>query len=291
VLAAVACALLLAALVVWGLWSWNARRAEESRAALLVTASRDFQAQLQGAKAEQVEALADGVLRQYGLAADERGRLLEEAAALIAALPREVTPEIERLVEARLRRYYRDLRLDPDEAAELRAYREEQRLAEADVAALKRRLLDRLEPAAGHLRRGKALVERRRFAEAEHEYRRATEIDPGDPLAWGQLGGVLATVNRGDEAFACYQRALELDPRSWLTHYNLAVWHARRGETGGALARIEEALASVPPFPGAERQAVVQALLEEPALAGIRGDPRFADLIASASIARAGGGR
>ena len=180
----VACALLLSAILVWALWSWTARRAEERRAALVVTASREFQERLRGAKATQVEALADGVQRQYGLAIGERSRLLEEAAALIATLPREVTPEIERSLEANLRGVYRDLRFDPEEVAQLRAYREEQLLAEADVAALERRLLDRLEPAADHLRRGKSLVDRRMFAEAEQEYRRATEIDPGDPLSW-----------------------------------------------------------------------------------------------------------
>lgn len=285
---AAAFALLLSAILALGLWSWSARRAEERREALLMTASREFQERLQGAKAAQVEVLADGVQRQHGLVASERNRLLEGAADLIATLPRDITPEIERSLEAHLRGHYRDLRLDPEEAAQLRAYSEEQRLAEADVAALERRLLDRLESSGEHLRRGKRLVERRMFAVAEQEYRRATEIDPGDPLAWAQLGAVLAGLSRSAEAFAAYQRALELDPESWLAHYNLAVWYARNGEVGEALGEIEEALVSVPLRPGAERQAVIQALLEEPALAAVRGDPRFADLIASAPTVEAG---
>jgi tetratricopeptide (TPR) repeat protein len=264
--------------LVWALWSWNARRAEEQRAALVVTAAREFRARLEGARAAQVDAVADEIQEEYDLAGEERARLLEGAAGVIATLPREITSELERSLVGLLRGLYRDLRLDPQEEAQLRAFRVEQRLDEADVAAVERRLLDRLEPAAEHLQLGRTLVERRMFAEAEGEYRQAIEIDPADPLAWAQLGAMLAVLNRSDEAFSCYQRALELDSRSWLTHYNLAVWHARRGEASEALARIEATLTSVPDAVP-ERSAVVQALLEEPAFASLRGDPRFAHLL------------
>lgn len=146
------------------------------------------------------------------------------------------------------------------------------------------------EAAAEHLRRGSSLVEQRDFAAAESEFRRATESDPGDPLAWAQLGAVLALLRRDQEAFTCYQRALDLDPASWLAHYNLAVWHARRGELEKSLARADAALASVPPWAVADRRAVVHALLEEPALASLRADPRFPGLLA-ADDGAAGGER
>lgn len=290
-LLAAGCALLLTALMVWGFWSWTARRTEEHRAALLAAVSQDFHQRLQSVRAEQAEHLADELQGRHGLTDGEREQLLEEAGELIATLPRQVTPEIERSVETELREIYRDIRLDPNEATQLRAFREQQRLTEADVAQIERALLDRLKPAAEHLRWARTLVDRRMFVEAEQEYRRATEIDPSDPLAWAQLGAVLAVLHRGDEAFTSYQRALELDPLNWLAHYNLAVWYARREDTGEALSHVESALASVLPGQRAERQSVIQALLEEPDLATLRRDPRFVDLVASTPAADHGAPR
>jgi Flp pilus assembly protein TadD len=253
--------------------------------------SHEFHQRLKSARAEQAEHLADELQGRHGLTVGERERLIGEAAPLIAALPRQVTPEIERSVESELRDLYRDLRLDPNEAARLRAFRVQQRLTEADVTQIETTLLDRLKPAAEHLRRARTLVDRRMFAEAEQEYRRATEIDPSDPLAWAQLGAVLAVLHRAEEAFTSYQRALELDPLNWLAHYNLAVWYARRKDTGEALSHVESALASVPPGQRAERQSVIQALLEEPDLATLRRDPRFVDLVASTPAADHGASR
>jgi Flp pilus assembly protein TadD len=282
-------ALLFAAALAWGLREWGLHRAALRRTALVATASHDLEARLQGKKFEEVGSVAEEVQQRFGLTTGERTQLIDAAGPVIATLPREVTPEIERTLETHLRAFYRDLHLDPTEAAQLRAYCEEQRLAETDVAAIEQDLLAHMRPAAEHLRRGKTLVARRMYSQAEDEYRRATEVDPGDPLAWAQLGAVLARLDRADEALACYRRALELDPLNWLAHYNLAVWHARRGETDETLAGIEEALTSAAALPGGERQAVVQAMLEEPALEKLRHDPRFSDLIAAAPTTAATG--
>ncbi len=205
--------------------------------------------------------------------------------------PRIVSTEVQLALESLLRDLYRDLRLDAEEEARLRAFRELHRLAPAEVAAFEQDLLERLASAAEHLRLGRWWVERSAFAEAEREYRRATEVDPVDPLAWAQLGAVLVGLARSEEALGCYQRALELDPRCWLAHYNLAVWHARRGEVEQALARAEVALTSLPAQAAVERRAIVQGLLEEPALASVREDPRFERLLDSASLAYGEGRR
>ena len=47
---------------------------------------------------------------------------------------------------------------------------------------------------------------------AEREFRRATELNPGDPHAWHMLANWLRAMNRAEEAVAARERALALDP-------------------------------------------------------------------------------
>lgn len=65
---------------------------------------------------------------------------------------------------------------------------------------------------------------------------RALEIDPRLATAWSNKGIVLSELGRNEEAIACYDRALEIDPRHDRAWYN-------KGTTLSALGRKEEAIA------------------------------------------------
>ena len=55
---------------------------------------------------------------------------------------------------------------------------------------------------------------------AERHFRRALELDPEYSLAWGELGHLLLSRARLDEALAALERSVELDP----SH----LWHQLR---------------------------------------------------------------
>ena len=61
-----------------------------------------------------------------------------------------------------------------------------------------------------HSNRGNALQRLKRFAEAEHAYRRAIGLQPAFADAWNNLGTCLRELKRPDEAEAAYRKALEL---------------------------------------------------------------------------------
>jgi Flp pilus assembly protein TadD len=61
-----------------------------------------------------------------------------------------------------------------------------------------------------------------RFDQSEKYLRRATELDPTSAQAWLNLGVVLDTRGKPQDAESAYRRALELDSRNISTLQNLA---------------------------------------------------------------------
>lgn len=129
------------------------------------------------------------------------------------------------------------------------------------------------------LSRGRALVAERLIEEARAEFEHATEIDPTSSMAWANLGAARMLLGQADAALDAYDRALELDPDNWLAHYNLALASARSGDRRAAFDHISQALTALPPGADRERRALIRDLLEEPAFAELRSDPRFSQIL------------
>lgn len=63
---------------------------------------------------------------------------------------------------------------------------------------------------------------------AESLYRRSLQAKDTQPQVWNSLGNLLVRAGRGDEALACFDQALSLDPAHAEARYNRArVLHAR----------------------------------------------------------------
>jgi Flp pilus assembly protein TadD len=266
----------------WVLLRYQARGEQRYSVTPAEAAAQALRHELQEPTPPRAERSSRGV--EPALEVDGGGTRPVETIAVVDSVPKIVSAEVRIALESLLREIYRDLRVDAEEQVRLREFRDLHGIVQIDVVAFEQDVLGRLAAAAEHLRLGSWWVERGAFIEAEREYRRAAEADPADPLVWAQLGAVLVGRGRQEEAFVSYQRAIELDPRCWLAHYNLAVWHARRGEVEQSLARTGAALTTLPHDATAERQAVVAGLLDEPAMASVRADPRFVRLIASMSL-------
>lgn len=105
-------------------------------------------------------------------------------------------------------------------------------------------------PASDEIR---ALVERAmthfqagRLADAEHAYRAALAIAPGDPAVTHNLGVTIAAQDRPGEAIGCFDDALMRDAGFVSAHYNRAVALMALGEARGAIATLRRAAALEP---------------------------------------------
>jgi tetratricopeptide (TPR) repeat protein len=78
---------------------------------------------------------------------------------------------------------------------------------------------------------------------AEKAYRRVVELRPADDRAWNDLGNVLAMQGRGDDALACYRRAIEANPANAAASFNSAQIHTQRYDYAAATEALSRASA------------------------------------------------
>ncbi len=97
-----------------------------------------------------------------------------------------------------------------------------------------------------HVRRGVALEEEGRIAEAIAAHERALEMDPGIVQAHANLITLYARSDKGDKAEQHYQAALALNPNLAEIHYNLGAYHAAKGRNAEAAELFRRALAADP---------------------------------------------
>ena len=87
---------------------------------------------------------------------------------------------------------------------------------------------------------GTALVRMHKFADAERELRSALDSKPDIPKALRELSTALLGQGRGDEAIACLQRIVELEPNKSVSHFDLSNAFARIGKKEEAEAALQE---------------------------------------------------
>jgi tetratricopeptide (TPR) repeat protein len=85
------------------------------------------------------------------------------------------------------------------------------------------------------------LVALGRFDEAISECQRAVELDPLSFIINADLGGTLMIARRYDQAIAQLQLTLELDERFGYAHWNLGEALYLKGNAAGAIAEYEKA--------------------------------------------------
>jgi len=97
-----------------------------------------------------------------------------------------------------------------------------------------------------HVNLASALLDQKRFAEAETECRHALEINSASVEALGNLGLALAGQARWPDAVMVYEEALRLNPQSYRALNGLGLALANQGKLPEATAAFRRALATRP---------------------------------------------
>jgi hypothetical protein len=132
---------------------------------------------------------------------------------------------------------------------------------------------------------GQQLAVAGRIGEAEALTRRAIVTEPAFPLAWNNLGNILALRGDGAGALVAWQRAIQLDPSATDPQVNRAIALDRLGRAGDAVQAYRGTLAL--DLPASERASIRArlALLEDSLKAGPR-SPRSSDSASSSTRLR-----
>ena len=90
---------------------------------------------------------------------------------------------------------------------------------------------------------GMAASLRKKYDESAADYKQAIAVGATqDPATQLRLGQALLDANKLDEAAACYQQSLQLNPNSAQVHLNLALLFAAQGKLDEAAASYQQAL-------------------------------------------------
>lgn len=285
-------AMLLGALllgsVLGGVHASLAHFAARRQAALLARCRQELESALADATQDDFEGALAAVQARFHLTPEQARELRGSTSPLAQSLPNGFRPETRHELEALVRSSFADQLVSPEEQAALDRYVAEQKLSPKAARAIEEDLERRIREADESIARGKELVDLERYAEALRELQAATEKDPGNSIAWADLGAAAVLAGNPGQAQEAYRKALALDPQSWLAHYNLALLCARRGDREAAFDHLRRALAALPDTADRERRAMVRGLLEEPSLGPLRDDPRFADLLGAGALKSAG---
>jgi DNA-binding winged helix-turn-helix (wHTH) protein/Flp pilus assembly protein TadD len=122
----------------------------------------------------------------------------------------------------------------------------------------------------GHWGLGLSLSYAGRHEEALEALGRAVDLAGGLAPLRAALGWGLAAAGRADEARSLLRELEVSEDGEWTSPYQRAILHAALGETGRALACLEEACAA--------RDAWAVWVVVDPMLDSLRSDPRFEDV-------------
>jgi len=118
-----------------------------------------------------------------------------------------------------------------------------------------------------------ALVDEKRWDEAEATLRQLLRDKDNDGPIWYQLGMVLHVAGRLDAAILAHKRAAEFAEVKALALYNLGCAYALKKRPAEAMTALEGSIAA-----GFDR---IGAFAGDSDLASLRGTPRFEKLLAS----------
>ena len=95
---------------------------------------------------------------------------------------------------------------------------------------------------------GLRLARGKRYAEAEHQFRKVLEIRPGKARDYANLGAALAGQGKLEDAIAQYQQALKIQPNESHAHNNLGMALRDLGRLEEAAEHLAKAIRADPAY-------------------------------------------
>lgn len=109
---------------------------------------------------------------------------------------------------------------------------------------------------------GTAYLQLERPDEALARFEKAVSIDARYYLAHFNIGVLRQSQGQNERAEAAYQRAAALEPQAYGTYYNLALVQTKMGKTTAAINSLERFLAVVPPALAQQKEDARKRLAE-----------------------------
>lgn len=88
---------------------------------------------------------------------------------------------------------------------------------------------------------GLKLIKENRLQEAADKFRTATEKDPNNDQAFGNLGAAYSALGKQDEALDASMKAISLNTPNPIWHLNAAELYSKKGDKNKALDELEAA--------------------------------------------------
>lgn len=247
-----------------------------------VDARAEFVASLEGSTQEEIRPRVDRLQAKYHLTEAQRQKLLAVEEPRIKKLPHGWSPVLAAQFESRLRGFYDDGLISPAEQTTLDQLTQRYAIQEKVVQTLRTDLDHRIQGAQRELARGQALIASGRADEALARYETAIQLDPGNSMAWANLGAVQMRLGQASDALASTNKAIAIDGNNWLALYSLGLAMARGQRIDEAFQFLKKSLSCLPAGAPQLRREVLKGLLEEPDLSPLQQDPRFTQLLEEA---------
>ena len=142
---------------------------------------------------------------------------------------------------------------------------------EPAAEALSKALTMQPDDAEASFQLGKVRLAQHQTAAAIDSLEKATQLNPGNGWAWNSLAYAYMEAKQPAKAASSFERVLPFAPKNPTLLYNTACAYALAGTNARALDLLDRAVAE-----GFKDKAGV---MNDSDLAGIRSDPRFADIV------------
>jgi tetratricopeptide (TPR) repeat protein len=136
--------------------------------------------------------------------------------------------------------------------------------------------------AASFSKRGLLYAAQGHYAQAVEEFQHSLKLNDNNALVWANLAAAYIKTNALQAAQSACERAIALDSRNWLAHYNLGALYAGKGNKDAAVFELSEALRFINEDQAQQilKGQVTEQLRADNSFDSLRADPRFRELLA-----------
>lgn len=185
-------------------------------------------------------------------------------------------------IQKLLQQVYADGVKSPEEQSKLNDLTINQSVDSQWLSQQEQEIRTKISQASVFSKKGLLYAAQGEYKQAIEEFHQSLKINDGNALVLANLAAAYIKLNNLQAAQPACERAISLDPRNWLAHYNLGALYAGKGNKDAAVSELSEALRFIN-----EDQAqrilkgqVTQQIRVDDSFDSLRTYPRFQQLLA-----------